>query len=379
MPIVNSPNLEQASIYSDINSLDHIRRQGQVDQTGAIKKAAKEFEAFFMNMMLKSMRQASEVIGSDSPLFSQQEKMYTAMLDEQLSVDLSQGGHLKIADLMVEQLTRQNSKAAGTFDTDYHLNKIKLSATSQKLSELSRNQTSTILPEQGPEQATIDETLFRTNQGQLTTSFRGLITQAQEITVNGVSSDSNKSNDSSHDSDIDSQLAESSAVKPQKKALFERMGDFVNELMPYAVEAAKKLNLDPRILVAQAALETGWGKYIMHDSQGQPGFNLFGIKSNNNWQGESIEINTLEVEDQAFKKVNAKFRKYESFAESFKDYVDFIISNPRYEQAVNSTEDASNYVKALQDSGYATDPDYADKILRIFGDQRFQNATVGFK
>lgn len=376
MPIIDTPNLEQASIYSDLNSLDHIRQLGHTDQLGAIKKAAKEFEAFFMNMMLKSMRQASEVIGSDSPMFSQQEKMYTSMLDEQLSVNLSQGGHLRIADMMVEQLTRQYGTSSSSLDTSFHLSKVQELANNVKEQVGSETITTNNLVDTNEEDKQLVDDFFTQLQPLITLNKKAdsssLLDPNSQKAVVEISSPVAKKQ-------VGFEVAEENNTKPEKKPLFEKVSDFVNELMPHAINAAKKLNLDPRVLIAQAALETGWGKFIMHDSQGQPGFNLFGIKSNRDWQGGSIEIDTLEVEAQEFKKVNASFRKYESFAESFEDYVDFILSSPRYESAVKAAGNAERYLNELQGSGYATDPNYANKILRIFQEQQVQGVNGGLK
>lgn len=340
MPIVNTPSLEQSSVYTDLNSLDTIRRQGKLDEDGAIKRAAKEFEAFFLNMMLKSMRQASQVIGEDSPLFSQQEKMFTSMLDEQLSVNLSQGGHLKIADLMYAQLTGQQGRKNDSLPLSQHLSN-------------ARSRQTTSVENKPEERVQINEMQELIQHIELQTG------SALEIKT-PVETVSLKPEQTKTES------------KPFKAALFEKAQDFIEQLMPLAKKAASKLNLDPRILVAQAALETGWGKFIMHDQEGNPGFNLFGIKANNNWQGKAIHIDTLEVENQQFKKVNAAFRQYQSFEQSFEDFINFIQSNPRYHKAVEVAEDTHQFVNQLQNSGYATDPKYAQKILRIFNNQQLQ-------
>ncbi|WP_444994906.1 flagellar assembly peptidoglycan hydrolase FlgJ [Aliikangiella sp. IMCC44359] len=342
-----SPALDQASIYSDLNSLDNIRRQGLTDEQGAIKKAAKEFEAFFMNMMLKSMRQASAVIGEDSPFSSQQEKMFIGMLDEQMSVNLSQDGHFGIAEMMIAQLSQKNS------DTEK--------------------------PSKFPERAAvsrIDNAHVVKGTKPLTYSSRdALVSVEKAIEKNTVAINSikNKQLDvKKYEQAVNAKvMVEQPKLQPEKKAVFKNIKEFVSTLLPYAKKAAQKLSVDPKLLIAQAALETGWGKFIMHDGEGKPGHNLFGIKASNRWQGEKINIDTLEVDNQAFKKVNASFRKYNSFAESFDDYVDFVTQNPRYQKAVEAAENANEYINELQNSGYATDPDYAEKILRIFDDKKF--------
>ena len=362
MSLVNSPTLEQASIYSDLNSLDKIRRQGKTDEIGAIKKAAKEFEAFFMNMMLKSMRQASEVIGSDSLLSSEQEKMYVGMLDEQLSVNLSQGGHLKIADLMVNELSKTKTIALNSDDLSVHLKRVSPTAKAINLSP----QSGTDLVEE--------------------LSIGSIISPAKEVNLMVAPKPTEPVSSLqpivslNTPAKIDIQEAEkfsAEKTKPEKRALFSQVKEFISELMPFAKIAAEKLRLDPRILIAQAALETGWGQYVMHDEKGQPGFNLFGIKAGSDWQGESIQIDTLEVDDQEIKKINANFRKYQSLSESFDDYVDFVTTSPRYQNAIDAAPQAKDYLEKLQSSGYATDPQYAEKILRIYEDQKIQDFELG--
>jgi flagellar protein FlgJ len=150
--------------------------------------------------------------------------------------------------------------------------------------------------------------------------------------------------------------------------------DFVAGIMPYAQEAAKKLNLDPDVLVAQAALETGWGKHLIHDAQGNNSFNLFNIKATDSWQGKKVAVSTLEYDKGIAKKENANFRSYNSYADSFADYVKLISESPRYEKAKALVSDASAYLDALQEGGYATDPKYAEKIKSVLKSEAITQA-----
>jgi len=150
--------------------------------------------------------------------------------------------------------------------------------------------------------------------------------------------------------------------------------DFVAGIMPYAEAAAKKLNLDPDVLIAQAALETGWGKHLLRDAQGNNSFNLFNIKATDSWQGKKVSVSTLEYDKGIAKKENANFRSYNSYAESFSDYVKLISESPRYEKAKSLVGDAAAYLDALQEGGYATDPDYADKIKSVLKNEAITQA-----
>jgi peptidoglycan hydrolase FlgJ len=141
--------------------------------------------------------------------------------------------------------------------------------------------------------------------------------------------------------------------------------DFISQLWPCAEEAGRELGIDPRNLLAQAALETGWGKSLPCDTAGGTSFNFFGIKATDSWKGDSVSVRTLEFEGGLPVPKNARFRAYESAAESFRDYVEVLRNNPRYASALNTGNDAQAFAKGLQQGGYATDPRYAEKIASI--------------
>ena len=152
----------------------------------------------------------------------------------------------------------------------------------------------------------------------------------------------------------------------QKQAAFASPKDFVQGLYDKAVAAAEKLAIDPKALLAQAAVETGWGKYVIQQNDGNSSHNLFGIKADPRWQGKKAVVDTIEYVNQIPEKQQASFRSYSDFADSLSDYVDFIKSNPRYSEAIEKTENAASYFKSLQEAGYATDPSYADKIMSVY-------------
>jgi len=147
---------------------------------------------------------------------------------------------------------------------------------------------------------------------------------------------------------------------------FNSSDDFVNTLMPFAEQAAAELDLAPQVLIAQAALETGWGKHIQKLPNGNSSYNLFNIKSSSAWDGPEVNIKTLEYKNGVAERSNASFRVYASLQDSFDDYVQFIKSNPRYQEALKVTNDPEAYTFELQKAGYATDPDYAEKINNIY-------------
>ena len=139
---------------------------------------------------------------------------------------------------------------------------------------------------------------------------------------------------------------------------------FVAEIWGHAQKAAKELGVDPRALVAQAALETGWGKRQIKTGEGGSAHNLFGIKATG-WKGERARTATHEYVDGVKRTETADFRAYASPAESFADYVRLLKSNPRYQQALAAGKDIAGFARGLQRAGYATDPTYANKIASI--------------
>lgn len=144
--------------------------------------------------------------------------------------------------------------------------------------------------------------------------------------------------------------------------------DFVKTLWPLAEQASEKTGISPKVLIAQAALETGWGKFMVRKPDGQNSFNLFNIKADHRWEGDKATISTTEYTGNIPQKKQANFRVYESFASGFDDYVNFLQQSPRYANALNVASDDVKFVESLQQSGYATDPQYAKKIQRIMND-----------
>jgi flagellar protein FlgJ len=151
---------------------------------------------------------------------------------------------------------------------------------------------------------------------------------------------------------------------------------FVEGLWAHARRAADELGTKPEVLLAQAALETGWGRHMIRGQDGRNSFNLFGIKADAEWQGARALTETVEFRDGMLRRERAPFRAYDTPADSFSDYVAFLKANPRYRAALEQAADAPAYVKALSEAGYATDPDYHGKIERILGSSRLREAVA---
>jgi len=149
---------------------------------------------------------------------------------------------------------------------------------------------------------------------------------------------------------------------------------FVEKLLPHAKEAGKELGVEPKVLLAQAALETGWGKYVIQQKDGVSSHNLFNIKADKRWSGKDASISTVEFLGNKPQTQKANFRVYESYEESFKDYVKFLQNSPRYSHALKNAHNPEAFTNSLQSAGYATDPQYAKKIQRILGDKPLNDA-----
>ncbi|ROR34914.1 flagellar assembly peptidoglycan hydrolase FlgJ [Inmirania thermothiophila] len=146
---------------------------------------------------------------------------------------------------------------------------------------------------------------------------------------------------------------------------FASPAEFVQRLRPHAERAARALGTRPELLLAQAALETGWGRRVIRRDDGTSSHNLFNIKADARWQGPRVEVETTEYRDGRAVRERAAFRAYGSWAEAFDDYVAFLRASPRYREAVAQAGRPAAFVRALAEGGYATDPDYTGKVLAI--------------
>lgn len=314
--------------YADFTALAKLKTSAKKDPEAALKKVAQEFESIFINMMLKNMRQSNEAIGSD--LFSSNEsKQYQEMLDSQMSQSLSKAGGMGIADALIRQFQGQGSvNTARPGSETAFLNQVATQdlARIQMLAKHASND---------------------------------LISQAQAASKN-EDIDLSKIIENLQ-LDLNSDQAPVSA----QEVAFASPSEFIQSLWPYAQATAEKLGVNPKAILAQAALETGWGKYPIAKNDGTASYNLFGIKADARWQGERALVTTLEYEDGIAKKQVAPFRAYDSFSDSFNDYADFLSSSDRYKDALRAGDDVSTFAANLQQGGYATDPKYSEKIKGI--------------
>jgi peptidoglycan hydrolase FlgJ len=152
--------------------------------------------------------------------------------------------------------------------------------------------------------------------------------------------------------------ATSAATDPER-------AQFVRALWPQAQQAAQQLGVHPVSLIAQAALESNWGRSVPRGESGDSSHNLFGLKATAAWGGGAVQAATQEYRNGSPAQEQAAFRSYASPAASFQDYVGLLSRNPRYREALNSGGDTGAFARALQKGGYATDPDYASKVTSV--------------
>jgi len=166
------------------------------------------------------------------------------------------------------------------------------------------------------------------------------------------------------------------ATDEQSENRFEDAESFISSVWEHAKNAAEKIGLNPAVMVAQAALETGWGKHIISKADGTSGNNLFNIKSDKSWQGDKASKVTLEFEQGVPVKKHASFRSYQSIKDSVNDFVDFLNENPRYQDALKNTAEPAAFLDSLQKAGYATDPNYANKIKQVLKRVELQSVAA---
>jgi flagellar protein FlgJ len=313
------------SSVNDFQGLAQLRQDASVPSQDTAREAARQFEALFVQMMLKSMRDANAVLGES------QDTTYQEMFDQQIAMEMTRGRGLGIADMMSRQLGITSQQPAAQVGTGAVTGAsaaadASIPALLGRISALRNNAAPAYGELQVPEPGVLPEPEVRPPD---LSAFAKL--------NSGVRGD----------------------FRPASRE------EFVREIWPLAVKAGRQLGVEPRAIVAQAALETGWGSRLIRDDAGVSGNNLFGIKADARWDGERVSVATLEYEGGLPKPQRANFRAYPDLAAGFDDYVRFLSENPRYREALRAGADAGAYADRLQSSGYATDPRYAEKIRSI--------------
>lgn len=314
MDFKNIPFIEHATtktdVYTNLHGLQSIKNEANRDE--ALKKVAQQFESLFVNMMMKNMRSANAVFEKDSLFDNDESRFYRDMLDQQRALTLSQGRGIGIADAMYRQLSR--NYGSGDVSSENLGAPTSIHGASLNSAPLKRLEKSSI--------------------------------EAKNIESTRVEKPQN--------------------IDEKRISISDTPKDFVEKIIPFAKKAAEKLGVDHLVLVAQSALETGWGKYVLSNNQGESSFNLFNIKQGDNWKNETTQKESIEFKDGVVVREKGNFRVYSDIGESFSDYVDFVTNKDRYESAVALADDPKAFVNALHKAGYATDPEYSNKVLSVY-------------
>jgi flagellar protein FlgJ len=287
---------------TDFSRFAALRADARQGGAKALEQVAQEFEALFVQMMLKSARDATLAEGAFD---SYEMKLYRELFDNQIALGMAREGRLGFADL----LRRQIPQAAAANDAP-----LALTLPERR-----------IFPSTSPQYTPVPEP-------EVADEIVDITTWRADVTNHGRA---------------------------------DRDRAFAARLLGHAQRAADRLGTTPEVLVAQAALETGWGRHIMTAADGSSSHNLFGIKADRAWDGPTVTHRTLEYFEGRPVRVNAAFRAYDDYGAAFDDYARFIRGNPRYAQALSGANDPRAYAHELQRAGYATDPHYARKILQI--------------
>ncbi|EFM2061531.1 flagellar assembly peptidoglycan hydrolase FlgJ [Escherichia coli] len=282
-----------ASAAWDAQSLNELKAKAGEDPAANIRPVARQVEGMFVQMMLKSMREA---LPKDGLFSSENTRLYTSMYDQQIAQQMTAGKGLGLAEMMVKQM-----------------------APEQPLPAEERPA--------GPMKFPLETVMSFQNKA-LTQMVQKAVPRNYDVLLSGDS-----------------------------KA-------FLAELSQPAQLASQQSGVPHHLILAQAALESGWGQRQIRRENGEPSYNLFGVKASGTWKGPVTEITTTEYENGEAKKVKAKFRVYSSYLEALSDYVGLLTRNPRY-AAVTRAASAEQGAQALQDAGYATDPEYARKLTNM--------------
>ncbi|MDU5715592.1 MAG: flagellar assembly peptidoglycan hydrolase FlgJ [Citrobacter freundii] len=272
----------------DAQSLNELKAKAGQDPAANIRPVARQVEGMFVQMMLKSMREA---LPKDGVFSSDSTRLYTSMYDQQIAQQMTAGKGLGLAEMMVKQMTEGQAQPADDAP-------------------------------QVPMKFSLETVTSYQNQA-LTQLVRKAIPRATESSK-----------------------------------------DFLAQLSLPAKLASQQSGVPHHLILAQAALESGWGQRQIRRENGEPSFNIFGVKASGSWKGPTTEITTTEYENGEAKKVKARFRVYSSYLEALSDYVGLISRNPRY-AAVTAAATAEQGAQALQNAGYATDPNYARKLTSM--------------
>jgi flagellar protein FlgJ len=312
----------------DVQGFDALRAQAGADPQKALKSTARQFDAVFIQMMLKSMREATP---QDGILDSNDSKQYTSMLDQQLAQQLSSKG-VGVADALITQLSRNmgigGASGAGGAGGAGALGNMLGGAANGGASGSGDAGNAAML-------------------NALAHAYSNAQANGSLASGRGYS-------------------AQSALTPPLRgKGDSPRVDAFVDKMAAPAQAASAATGIPARFIVGQAALETGWGRGEIKNADGSASHNVFGIKATPDWTGKTVAAVTTEYINGKARKIVQKFRAYGSYAEAMTDYAKMLRDNPRYASVLSTSHDAASFAHGMQKAGYATDPHYAKKLISI--------------
>lgn len=323
-----------------VQSISRLKYTARQSPEKGLRQTAQQFEALFLQNMLEAMRDA---MPKSDLLHSSQTEMYTGMLDRQWAQSLAERG-IGLADMLVTQLDPRIPDAnddVGPSDAGKTIAGIP-TVEPHALAPADAVASQTVRTNSVPAAALAETDSLTAREGD-TQPLVDLSDNAGPL--------------------VSQQIATAAELARRLAALPEHVSAFLDKLAPAAREASRKSGLSERLILAQAALETGWGRHEITGAGNQPSYNAFNIKATG-WAGDAVRVNTTEFVDGQARQVQADFRAYDSYQDAFADYVRLLTESPRY-QAVVEAPTAESAAYQLQAAGYATDPNYASKLVAV--------------
>lgn len=334
--MINQTNNLSGKLAVDVKDMDQLRQAARQNSPEALRESARQFEALFMNMVMKSMREATP---QDGVFDSEQSRMYTSMLDQQLSQNMAKRG-VGLADVLIRQLSnvvggQMAPDAAGGAGANGLLPPPVGAAANNAADGRMRQAFSAMASALQDDDAGAGSAVAGI--------YNRLPTSRQGPNVNGVLNASETGR----------------SARPAHILAFEQ------RLSAHAEEASRSTGIPAKFMLGQAALESGWGKREIRSADGTTSHNLFGIKATGGWKGKVVETMTTEYVDGVAERKVEKFRAYDSYADAFRDYGRLLSNNPRYKDVMANAQNVHGFAQGLQKAGYATDPNYAAKLTSI--------------
>jgi len=350
----------------DPNSLGDLKRLAHTDGQGedTLRAAAKQFEALFLQMVMKSMREATP---ASSLMDSDQTKTYQSLLDQQMALNMTQAKGTGLSEVIYRQLGGKDAAtgngaaltALGALDTGSR----GASAGFDLAGVVRRPAVSAVRAGQAESAAAAMLAGLPAASGVAALGIGRGIDEAAAVS-------------SYERATLEARLNEAvRSARDAGGAVSQQAKDFVAEVWPHALEASRQTGIPAHFMVAQAALETGWGQKQLRHANDRPSYNLFNIKAGAAWTGPTVARDVTEYANGQAYSESAHFRSYGSYAESFRDYASLMTRSPRYAEVLGQT-DAGGFARSLQEAGYATDPMYADKLTRIIGGSTLRSALA---